>query len=55
MSPEKVACEALDKFGKRLFIIPGTTTKLVFFIMNRLLPRKLASGLQNKAMRKMYG
>jgi hypothetical protein len=55
MSPEKVACEALDKFGKRMFIIPGKTTKLVFFIMNRLLPRKLASGLQNKAMQTMYG
>lgn len=54
LSPEKVAEEALDSFGKKLFIIPGFSNKLSHFILTRLLPRGFASALQNATMKRMY-
>ncbi len=55
MSPEKVARKTLDKFGRRLFIVPGTSNKIFHYILNRILPRSLSSGLHNLAVKKMYG
>lgn len=54
MKPELVAEEALNKFGKKLFIIPGISNKIVHFILNSILPRKIASAIHNSAMKKMY-
>jgi short-subunit dehydrogenase len=54
MKPALVAEEALNKFGKKLFILPGITNKLVHFILNRILPRKIASAIHNSTMKKMY-
>jgi short-subunit dehydrogenase len=53
--PHLVAEEALQKFGKKLFVIPGTANRITHFLLNRLLPRKFASTLHNFTMRKMYG
>ena len=55
MKPEIVAEEALNGFGKKLFIIPGTFNKIAHFILNHVLPRKIASAIHNSAMKKMYG
>lgn len=52
--PELVAEEALNKFGGKLFIIPGTANKISHFILNRLLPRRMASSIHNSTMKKMY-
>ena len=54
MKPELVAEEALNKFGKKLFIIPGISNKIAHFILNRILPRKISSFIHNAAMKKMY-
>jgi hypothetical protein len=54
MDPEKVAEEALQKFGKSLFIIPGLANKFSHFLLNRVLPRRWASSIHNKTMKKMY-
>ena len=53
-NPELVAKETLKKFGKKLFIIPGPSNKISHFILNRILPRKIASGIHNAAMKKIY-
>lgn len=53
-NPESVAEEALKKFGKKLFIIPGAKNKFSHFILNRLLPRKIASAIHNTTMSAMY-
>lgn len=53
--PDKVAKEALRRFGKKLFIIPGWDNKIVHFFFSRLLPRRWASSsLHNSTMKKMY-
>lgn len=54
MAPEAVAEESLRKFGKKLFIIPGRFNKLVHFVLQRLLPRRIASTIHNDSMKKMY-
>lgn len=54
-NPSLVADEALRKIGKRLFIFPGLSNKISHLLLNRILPRRLSSGLHNYAMKKMYG
>lgn len=55
LAPHLVAEEALQKFGKKLFIVPGLSNKVAHFVLNRLLPRKIASNIHNYTMQKMYG
>jgi short-subunit dehydrogenase len=54
MKPDTVAEAALKKLGKKTLFIPGYSNRLNYFILTRLLPRKLAASLANKTMGKMY-
>jgi short-subunit dehydrogenase len=54
MKPEAVAEAALNKLGRKTLFIPGFSNRMNYFILTRLLPRKLASSLANKTMKKMY-
>ncbi len=51
---EAVAEAALNKLGKRAFFISGLSNRINYFILTKLLPRKIASRIANKTMRKMY-
>jgi short-subunit dehydrogenase len=55
MTSDQVAEEALNNVGKKLFIIPGSSNKISHFILNRVLPRNIASSIHNYAMKKIYG
>lgn len=55
MKPEVVAESALDSLGKKTLFIPGFSNRLNYFILTRLLPRKMAATIANKTMEKMYG
>ena len=52
--PSDVAERALKKLGKSALFIPGFSNRLNYFILTRLLPRKMASYFANKTMEKMY-
>jgi short-subunit dehydrogenase len=52
--PSDVAELALKKLGKSALYIPGFSNRFNYFILIRLLPRKLASYLANKTMKSMY-
>lgn len=52
--PLEVAELALKKLGKRALFIPGFSNRFNYFILTRILPRKMASFLTNKTMKKMY-
>lgn len=54
MKPKAVAEAALKKLGKQTLFIPGFSNKMNYFILTRLLPRKMASSIANKTMKKMY-
>jgi short-subunit dehydrogenase len=52
--PSKVAELALKKLGKRALFIPGFSNRINYFILTRLLPRKMASYFANQTMKGMY-
>ena len=43
-APEAVAEYALRHFGRRLFLFPGRSNRFTHFLLNRILPRRWASG-----------
>lgn len=49
-----VAEAALDKLGKKTLFIPGFSNRLNYFILTRLMPRKMAASIANKTMGEMY-
>lgn len=54
MAPEAVAEEALKKLGKKAIHITGRSNRLNYFILTRMLPRKMAARIANNTMKKMY-
>ncbi len=54
MKPDAVAEAALKNLGRKTLFIPGSSNRFNYFILTRLLPRKLASRLANNTMKKMY-
>ena len=52
--PSEVVKQALKQLGKKTLFIPGFSNRLNYFILTRILPRKMASYLANKTMGKMY-
>ena len=54
MQANDVAEAALNKLGKKALFTPGFSNRLNYFILTRLLPRKMAAAIANKTMAKMY-
>jgi len=54
MKPEAVAEAALDKLGRTTLFIPGFSNRLNYFILTRLMPRKMAAKIANSTMGHMY-
>jgi len=54
MTPQKVAMAALSSLGKRAFYIPGWRNRLNYFLLTRILPRKIAARIFSKATGKLY-
>jgi len=54
MKPEDVSESALNKLGKKALFIPGFSNRMNYFILTRLLPRKLAASVANKTMLTMF-
>ncbi len=52
--PSRVAEIALQKLGKKALFISGFSNRWNYFILTRILPRKWASIVANKTMKKMY-
>jgi len=54
MKPENVAEAALKNIGKKTLFIPGFTNRMNYFLLTRLMPRKMAASIANRTMGKMY-
>lgn len=52
--PEEVADFALRKLGTRAFYISGFSNRLNYFILTRILPRKVAARMANRVIANMY-
>ena len=53
-SPEEVMKECFEKLGKQPSFISGSGNKWASFIMQKLLPRKMAINIMGDTTRKMY-
>jgi short-subunit dehydrogenase len=54
MKPGEVAEAALKKLGKKTLFMPGFSNRFNYFILTRILPRKVASRIANNTMKNMY-
>jgi uncharacterized protein len=54
MQPGRVVDVALRALGRRPFVLPGTSNKLIYFMMTRLLPRRISIRMMNHAVRNRY-
>jgi short-subunit dehydrogenase len=54
MQPAKVVNHALKRLGKRSYCIPGWKNRLFYYILTRILPRKMAGNIVSKSIKKMY-
>jgi uncharacterized protein len=53
-TPEEVVKECFEKLGKEPSFVTGTGNKIATFIMQKLLPRKMAINIMGDTTRKMY-
>lgn len=54
-SPEEVVTECFERLGKVPSFVSGSGNKVATFLMQRLMPRKLAINIMGDTARKMYG
>ena len=54
MNPDRVAGAALEALGKRPFVVTGFPNKLVYFLMTRILPRRVSLRIMNRAVGNRY-
>ncbi len=54
MSPNTVVDAALSSLGHRPFVIPGSKNKLIYFLMTRILPRRISLRIMNRAVGNQY-
>ena len=54
LDPEEVADECLKKLGKQPSFITGRGNRLASFIMQKIMPRKMAVNIMGDTTRKMY-
>jgi short-subunit dehydrogenase len=54
MKPDRVARAALGALGRRPFVVSGFWNKLVYFLMTRVLPRRVSLRIMNRAVGNRY-
>lgn len=54
MEPGRVAAEILDALGRRPFVIPGFSNKAVYFLLSRILPRRISLRIMDRAVSRLY-
>jgi len=54
LDPDRVARQALAALGRGPSVIPGAFYRFSAFVMNRLLPRRLAVRIMGRATRQLY-
>lgn len=54
MNPDIVVEAALRSLGQKPFVIPGFKNKLIYFLMSRVLPRRISLRIMNRAVGTLY-
>ncbi|HEX7598571.1 MAG TPA: SDR family NAD(P)-dependent oxidoreductase [Polyangia bacterium] len=54
LEPDEVVAAALDALGRKPSVVPGLFYRFSAFVMNRLLPRRMAVRIMGRATRQLY-
>jgi uncharacterized protein len=54
MEPDRVAEEILGALGKRSFVIPGFSNKLVYLLLTRMMPRRISLRIMDRSVARLY-
>jgi len=54
MHPDTVVEAGLRSLGHKPFVIPGLQNKLIYFLMTRVLPRRISLRMMNRAVGNLY-
>jgi len=54
MHPAKVAEECLNGLGRKRVVIPGSRNRMAYFVLTRILPRRISLRLMNRHVGKLY-
>jgi hypothetical protein len=54
LEADRVAAVALDALGRKPSVVPGAFYRFSAFVMNRLLPRRVAVRIMGRATRRLY-
>jgi short-subunit dehydrogenase len=54
MKPETVVSACLKGVGRRPYIVPGLRNRIVYFLLTRILPRRISLGIMNRSVEKLY-
>jgi uncharacterized protein len=54
LTPEEVAAECLKKLGRQPSVITGRGNRIASFLMQKIMPRKMAISIMGVTTRKMY-
>jgi len=54
MTPEKVVRTSLGSLGRSPFVVPGFTNRLTYFLLSRVLPRRISVGIMDRAVKRLY-
>lgn len=55
MQPAQIARQTLRQLGRKTIFIPGMVNRWQTFVLQHLMPRRMAGKIVNMMMRKMYG
>jgi short-subunit dehydrogenase len=55
MHPQKVVDSCFRGLGKKNIVIPGYRNRVAYFILTRILPRRLSVGIMNHQVGRLYG
>ena len=53
-TPELASMKEIKKLGKKTLFIPGCSNRMNYFILTRIMPRKIAAYIANRTMGNMY-
>jgi len=54
MHPDTVVEAGLRSLGNKPFVIPGSKNKIIYFLMTRILPRRVSLRIMNRAVGNLY-
>ena len=54
MEPERVVNEILHALGKSAYVVPGSSNRVAYFFLGRILPRRISMRIMDREVARLY-